>query len=748
MIWLISACSSDSPSDQNNGTGELSLRTRMSGTIAREGEVDWYSFRAVETNTVLQVRCTSETLRPDVDLLVSVYELDESGKKVLLYADHAPDGGIQPADLTLNIYIDRPKDIYISVRDLMDDDASDNPYYISVDFASMPEGNENFTQATPLALNSDECPTDRIGHVGDVDCFTFDVTAGVYDLSVLFTPFPDTRVQLSADLYDDSGDLIGTQSSAAAQTYHMIHYLNGGRYYLQIDDVGRDDFDNASTYQVCLRSVEGVEGNTDDSRAQAQIMDLPLYNQAYTVEGALDYSEDQDWRLLSIPDNAIGFRVLNLHFSGVAGAAYQVDVVDRDGASLLSHVHQGGGNDYQTQIKLPDGDTYLSIRAADGRTLTASAAYTAILSVLDIDDPAEAAPNDNDSVNTADPLFPTTNPAAATQGKIGYRGDVDWYALTIPAHAQPQVLEVFVDAPLSQVAYTLSVMGTQLEKKLYNPRPDEVPTQLHTSILIPESDANAVYTFKVGDFQDDSGDNALYTIRADIRAIPTILPSIAAGAPPFGGAVTYCSEAAETDAHTVTLQYNSVTQKQFDVNTDALDFSAATVQTDTPSAGLTTLTFPWIGGYVDYQGDQDWFLIDFKPPADRFDTAWHYQIQVAFYAPATNVEYVWRFYPDRNDNRILADRSSDYDGFIASAGDGTLIPQAFSLNTPAAGEDMFWVGDAWNGPAYFSISDFNYLLNPDDRSENPDPDDDWGGYGTAPYYFRVTLIYHPGVSHP
>ncbi len=36
--------------------------------------------------------------------------------------------------------------------------------------------------------------------------------------------------------------------------------------------------------------------------------------------------------------------------------------------------------------------------------------------------------------------------------------------------------------------------------------------------------------------------------------------------------------------------------------------------------------------------------------------------------------------------------------------------------------------------------------NPDNPVLNPDPDNDWGY--DAPYYFKVVLTYHPGVSYP
>jgi hypothetical protein len=122
-----------------------------------------------------------------------------------------------------------------------------------------------------------------------------------------------------------------------------------------------------------------------------------------------------------------------------------------------------------------------------------------------------------------------------------------------------------------------------------------------------------VYSFKVGDFQDDDGDDASYTIRVDLKDIPASLPAVAAGTPPAGSTVEYYSEVSETDATAITLEYNSVTRKEFGVNTGLLDFTNADIEEDVPESGLTRVSFPWIAGYMDYQGDQDWFQIDFDP---------------------------------------------------------------------------------------------------------------------------------------
>ena len=744
---IVLACSgSEGDSYLGLGTGvqELTAGKRVTGAINSEGDVDWYHYRAVEANNVLQVRCTSETLRSDVDLLVSLYQLDDNEDKVLIYADHAPEDALAPADLTLNTYIDQPRDIYISVRDLMDDDASNNPYYISVDFSGSPEGNENFAQASVLSINSDDCPSDKISFVGDIDCYTFTSTGGIYDVAIDYSPFPDTQVQLCVDLYDGNGELVDSRSIANAQTCHLVHYLGSGEYFVQIDDYGRDHFDNASTYQVCVNSAEGSEENENDSLEDATLLVATEYDREYVLSGEIEYFLDQDWYRISPPEETSGFKVMNLSFSADTQVEYAITIMDEDEEEMLAHDYRGGSEQYQTQIKLDDGEYYLKIQASHGEQIISGAPYTATITMHDISDEAEVPPNDNDSISTADPLFPTSDPAGATSGKIGYRGDADWYSLTIPAHAQPRVLEVFFAAPISQVEYAVYIMGSSLEKTLVNTNASTTASDLKTSLIVPANDESAVYSFKVGDYQDDDGDDAVYTIRVDLKDIPEVLPAVAAGSPPFGSSIEYYCEITEPQTPSVELQYNAVTQEHYGYDTELLNFSGAAVVADMPEAGLTTLTFPWIAGYIDYQGDQDFFQIDFQP-RDSSDE-WYYELSVELYAPASDVEYVWKFYPDRNDNEALAYTTSDYDGYIACAGDTGLDSATLNITTPDAGDDMFWVGDLWQGPAYFSISDFNYLMTPE-GDENELGDDDWGGE-SAPYYFRVTLVYHPGVSNP
>jgi hypothetical protein len=742
LFLLIVSCSGSSNSN-SSGAQELTLQKRVSGEISKVGDVNWYHFRAVEANNVMQVRCTSETLRPDVQFLVTLYQLDSKGNKTIIYGDHAPEKSLAPANLTLRAYIDQPKDIYIAVRDYKDDEASDKPYYLTVDYAGKSEGNDNFSQATLLSVNAGSCPTNTIGYVGDIDCFKFTSTGRIYDTAIEFSPFSGTQVQLDVVLYDSNGNLIESQTGPGVKNYHLIHYLGAGDYYVLISDYGKDHFDNASTYQVCINSVDNTEAHENDTLADATGVDLGQYNQDFTIHGSLDYSEDKDYYKINKPSASTGFQVLHLSFLANTKIKYKMNIVDANSATIMSRSYSGGASEFHTQVKLGSGDYYLMIQAGDGQKISQSAPYTATVKMLDIVDSADMPPNDNNSIQNAIPLTPSST--TATQGKISYMGDVDWYNVTIPVHAQPQVLEVFFNAPVSEVEYGLSVMGAQLIKSLSNPEAETIPTELKTSFLVPASSSSGVYSFKVSDFQDDEGSDVTYSIRVDLKDIPTTLPAVANGTPPYSFPINYYCESTENNASSVTLEYTSVTRKTFGVNTSLLDLAGATYQQNTPSAGLTTVTFPWIAGYIDYQGDQDWFLINFQPLDSS--TSWYYDIYVDLYAPATDVEYVWKFYPDRNKNAVVADRTSDYDGFIASAGKNNFDPQVLNIRTPSTGESKFWVGNPWRGQTYFSISDFNYLFD-QNGNRNLEPDDDWGGYNIAPYYFRVTLIYHPGVSYP
>jgi hypothetical protein len=212
---------------------ELALNRSVTGKIAATGEVDWYHYRVVEANSILKVTCSGQVMRPEVDLLVTVYEEDAAGNKIRLYAEHAVEDSQLPADISIYVYIDQPKEIYIAVRDLMDDEASSQPYYLTIDFQAPAEGNESFAQATPLEVDdTGTCQTDNIGAIGDLDCFRFDTPgSGIYAVKVNFMPFAGgTDVDLGLELYDGDGELLESLTSGQGNLFQMLPYLNEGRH--------------------------------------------------------------------------------------------------------------------------------------------------------------------------------------------------------------------------------------------------------------------------------------------------------------------------------------------------------------------------------------------------------------------------------------------------------------------------------------------------------------------------------------
>ncbi len=627
LLWIavlglaVGACSTGGGGEDDGGITELALRRTVSGTIGRVGDVDWYHFRAVEANNVLRIRVTSDTVRPDVDLSVAVYEEDGSGNRVRLYGDHAPDGGQVPADLELDVYVDAPKDLYIAVRDLLDDEASDRPYYLTVDFPDAGDaGDGNFAGAVDLAVGEDAEPVqDRIEYVGDVDCFRFDAAVdGVYAVNVSFSPYPGgTDVELAIDLYDERGQRVAGYAGPQRHAYQLVPHLAAGTYYVVVQDFGRDDADEASPYGISVVPVAADEVAADDRAEDAAALVLDAGTGAYRAQGSLDYLGDEDWYAVPDPGPGAGIPVLELAFDDAgsdAGFRYNVQLVDADAAVVVTHDYVGGSTTYRTQVRADAGPYLVRVRAADGQDVTGPAAYTVATTALWVDDPAEAAPG-NDTIDTALALDPEAGPADGwAEGRVAYRGDEDWYTIATDTGAY-RVLEVFLETDeATRADLALSVIGDDLVDKVADTYGEDGPTRLETSLLLAPSDPvdPISYFFRVADGQGDEGEpDVPYRIRAHLAEIPAELPADA-GAP---GAVYYseADEAGDAAADPVRLELNALLQRRFNANTTLLAFNGPTVPdgvTRTAAYGVTTITLPWIGGYVDYRGDQDWFALD------------------------------------------------------------------------------------------------------------------------------------------
>ena len=745
---------SGSSSDDGATVTELSLNRSVQGNIATAGEVDWYHFRVVEANNILKVTCTGNHMRPEVDVLVTVYEEDEDGNKVRLYADHAPEDSELPTDIKIYVYIDRPKDIYIAVRDLMDDEGSSQPYFLTIDYQMPAEGNESFAQATTIVVDdAGTCQTDNIGSIGDLDCFQFDTPgSGIYAVKVDFTPFAGgTDVDLGIELYDADGELLDSLTSGQGNFFQLLPRLDDGRHYVVVKDQGQNDFDSASHYEVCVESVAVDEIYTNDTAGAAATMTFDGGSRTFSAEGTIAYAGDEDWYSLPISSlGTVGLKVLNIHFDDAGDDAlvfnYQLDMQDDGDNSLLSHTFVSGSSTYATQIMSGSGDHLLVVKAAEEQKNTIQAPYTVAVEVLDIDDPPEIQGDGNNTLDTADALTSGT----AADGKIAFRGDEDWYRIEVDT-STPKVLEIFLDTSAAgRVEHYLSLMRDGVIKKTHDADGSDGATELKTSVWVPQSTSaphTATYLIKISDYQNDEGDDVSYTIQANVLDVPATVPDGPATTP------TYFNEISERNGSNsveVELETTSLVQASFNADTALLDYrngGAGITQTANPD-GTTTISFPWIAGYIDYQGDQDWFQIDMQTlDPNNPDDQWYYDVEVRLVSGAvTDTEYVWKYYRDSNDNNFLVDRPTANDGYIGFVGDQDPTDNSvIDIDTQVLADDL-WVGDGWSGQFYFAVSDFNYVSLPDTYAANPRPDDDWG-YNPA-YYFKVTLVYHPGLSRP
>ena len=147
------------------------------------------------------------------------------------------------------------------------------------------------------------------------------------------------------DLYDSQGALVSALNRTQRRDYHMISYLEAGDYYLLVDDFGKNDFDTASPYSVCVTTVESAEIMVNDSRLDAAAMAYDSLTQTFSAEGSLDYIEDQDWFYLPLHDvDTTGFKILQVQFDNLdpdVQFRYQLELEDEGRDIKLAHTFVG-----------------------------------------------------------------------------------------------------------------------------------------------------------------------------------------------------------------------------------------------------------------------------------------------------------------------------------------------------------------------------------------------------------------------
>jgi hypothetical protein len=745
---------------------ELQEGQTHSAYISTQGEVDIYRLRANDVGRYLLIHADETQSGSNVDLLVTVFE-DVNGQRSRIFGTHKPNGATLSADLDLWVYIDTPKDLIVEVRDFMDNDANDEiPYRLTYTFQDSAGGNHDFSNAQSITIGAGTPLRDVIEETGEVDCFTFSPSSnGVYVLNVDHQKAGgDSTVELAVTLYDQNGNKL---LRVMDPDHTILAYLeaDSGPYNVSVEDSDSMDGDASSPYDISVDPVDVAEAQDNDTQDTPTVIAADGLG-VYTAAGAIDYAVssvgprhagDADWYRFTVGTVNGNYHPLQLNIDNGATvegtAALRVTVYDAAMEAVTYYDFTAGGPAYQNQIRVLTGQYFISVEPASAANLVQHTTYQVQVSEVAVNDPTEGT-DGNTADDAGDPGRDLT--AESQTGFISYMSDVDWYGIDVNT-GSANILSVDLTSAQSIVDYQVSIwLGDQMLKRVTDLDGSD-GTHLKTAIMIPAGTPgqDLTYTVKVADAQNNEGSGVSYTVSADVTPV--------AGAPdPVAqttGTLYYYSEDVQEAGETadVELEIFSTLQPHFKTNTGWLDFRNNPEVTRTVVGENTEMTFPWISGYIDYQGDRDFFQLDFDKldPAGT-ETSWYYDVEIQLVVPtASPIEHVWKLYHDSNSNGIIMDDPTSPDGYKACAGDTT--PQepyaAIDMVTPT-GDETFWIGSQWGAGAkfYIGMSDFDYRRlpgtgdSPETDLDNPEPDSDWGY--DAPYYFRLRLVYHPGQATP
>ncbi|MEJ2041091.1 MAG: hypothetical protein P8X55_19505, partial [Desulfosarcinaceae bacterium] len=547
-------------------------------------------------------------------------------------------------------------------------------------------------------------------------------------------------------------------------------YLEAGQHFAALQDRGKNDADAFAQYTVCINplTVAEVQQNDSDLTANAMAVDSSASHPKYDVQAALAYQQDQDWYVVPVSaPSGTEFQTLKLTFNDTVPSGsnfpFQILLQEDGGSDIMDHTYPAGADGYTVQVRVSAGDHLIAVRPQAGATVTDGLDYSLSVEVIGIEDPAESAGDGNDGIDEADEL---SAPGDSATGKIGYRGDNDWYEVTVPNDTADQILGIAFQAQeTSNVEYCVEIMRGGSRWTLSDTYNLDAPTQLKTSFYVAAG-SESTYFIKVCDCQGDDGEDVAYDLSITTSDIASAVDNVPAGLNTENKATFYNSETYERNL----ISGDFATGQAVDVTCAVYPQYAPVFKTNNLLLKYQALDnnqyiSDWIAGYVDYQGDQDWYVLDIKPmvPAGggEIPESWYYDIEVRFYTPGSDVEYTWKLYRDvardgTPPNQVVVERTpgttdieyvDDRDGIMAAWASPlvTGMPVSITQYVPDSGQP-FWIGDGWQNDRYYlAVSDFNYVRLAD-TSFNPVPDDDWG-YG-APYYFQVRLIYHPGESNP
>lgn len=381
-LMLLTACNfAENEEQEDTGTiTRLAANSLKTDAISSIGEVDWYEYYPTESDLQINVEVTSDTLRSDIELLVTLYQLDENGDLERLYADHATEGAVTATDLHLIYGLDNSEKVLIAVRDLLDDAKATGDYSIKVYEGTDDSADDTLAGASDISVNG-ECMVDTISTSADVDMYEFTLADGaITSVDVDFSnALSDTNVSLKMKLYgyvDGTTSLVESWDSPVDDMYSITEYLDAGSYIVSVQDFGQNDADASSPYELCVTSESTEEAMSDDTVDDATEVDLAT--DVATVTGSLGYSSDEDWYLLQMP--SVTGDDLSLLSVTLDANSSDMDILyvitDASGDIVFSYVHTAGSGAYNLEVLLSSGDYTLTVSLDDDQVYSDSASYS------------------------------------------------------------------------------------------------------------------------------------------------------------------------------------------------------------------------------------------------------------------------------------------------------------------------------------------------------------------------------------
>lgn len=654
----------NSPADEPQGDLDpenarvLNSGVTQQGYIEYVGDADWFRLEIPLNTNTLRVELSNQVLQSTVDLSVTIYGSDGL---TLLGGRYDPYGGDGLTQITLELTVEDLPFCFLAVRDYLGNDADPlNPYFLKATLTDGPgDGNNSPASATPLACGQEL--TEAIHTQGDVDWFQVELPAGSDILAYSFT-MPPGSPDIMLTLYESMATTAIVSlsdpdgSDGTTSLGWNAHLLQTGTYYLAVRDALDDDADADLLYTLRAECLADPDLNEPNDRAA----DATALGQDSPVSGFLAFQEDEDWFRITMPGDGL----LNLSLQTASGGIpleFLVTILAGDGQAVEAESQVDVGEeplDFSTRVALSAGTHYLRIQDDNDDGADAQNAYSVAFHFDPDPDPNE--PNGN---------FPTRqeNLDNATllqlgipgSGYIGSNADQDWFKVYV---SQPGIHHFSIDnQTASAVDLSLSLYrpgGQSLILVRYEDdgQGEDGPTHVEGQLFFFDS---GTYYLLVQDLNNNETDlENPYQIQVDLVPLPP--GSLEPG----------------------------------EDRTDA----------------LMILSGQEVTGYMDFEGDRDWYGIEINGNWDIAVEIWS--------EAACPVEFIWFMYEPQSTT------------VYASAGDADEEDESPVYIRVAHNEpDPFWVDEDHPGVYIFKLSDYNR--------------NDWDT--GVPYHFRVTLSPHdPG----